>query len=100
MHDLARLRVAEVEVVVAAAVADLVDRDPAAVGRDGFDAAVAAELEDPLVAGLEVAGDDVEVDAVAAVRRVREEPRRRVRGVAMDEARVDDERLELPRPST
>ena len=65
-------------------------------GEMPYDLPPAAELERPLLAAVEPAHDDVEVDAVAAVRDIREQ-----RTVAadvrrtMDEARIDDERLEL-----
>ena len=93
VDDVATLRVAEVDVVVSALLADAIDRDPAPVRRDGVDAAIAAELEGLLLPGLDVPRDDVEVDAVPSVRRVRECRSGRARR-AVDVARIDDERLE------
>ena len=75
--DLAGGDVADVDVAVAAPLADPLDGDARPVGRDRLDAAVAAELEDALLAAAQVARDDVEVDAVATVRRVREHVARR-----------------------
>jgi hypothetical protein len=61
------------------------------------DGEVAAQVEGPLLPALEVPDHDLEVAAVAAVRRVGEQ-RAVARGdrSPVVEARVDDERLLLP----
>src|SRR5581483_11547673 len=56
------------------------------------DRRVAPDLEDALLPALEIARDDVEVDAVPPVRRVRERPPSGVRRVVLVPF-VDDERI-------
>ena len=96
MHDLARLDLEQEEVGVARELAEALDDEPASVGREGADGEKAAEVERPLLSVVEPPHDDLEVAAVAAVRRVREQ-----RAVAggdrrpVVEARIDDERLGL-----
>ena len=96
VHHVARLDLPQEQVVVAGAVADPAEGDPASVRRDGGDLAQAARLDGLLLPARQRACDDVEVAAVAAVGRVREQ-----RPVAADvrrrvhETRIDDERLRL-----
>ena len=92
--DVARLDVADVQVVVTASVAQTLDRDDAPVGGHRRDAAVPAELEHQLVGRLEAESDDVEVDLVPPVGRVREH-RAGCHRRGVHEPRVDHERLEL-----
>ena len=92
MRDLKAVDVAQIEVVVATAQALPVSDDAPSVRGDRGDRRVAANLEDALLPALEVARDDVEVDAVPAIRRVRDRAPGRVRRVVL-EALVDDERL-------
>ncbi len=93
MLDRAGLDVDQEEIGVAGALVAAHRDDPAAVRRDRVDPDVTAELEDCLLPARELVDDDVEVAAVAAVRRVGEQP-----AVARDvrrpvvEARVADER--------
>ena len=96
VDDLAGLGPEQEEVRVAAQLAELPGDDPAAVRRELAVGAPAAELEGPLLSALELPHDDVEVAAVATVRRVREQ-RAVVRDVrrAVDETRIHDQR---PRP--
>src|SRR3954463_2315690 len=91
--DGAGSRVTEVDVAVTGLGPDPLDRDLRAVGRYRLDAAVAADLEDVLLPAFELACDDIEVDAVAAVRRVREDLSADA-WRAVDEPRVHDELLE------
>ena len=96
VDDVAALDVDQEEVVVGAPLAGSLDDDPPPVGRDALDAAVAAELEDSLLPAHEIAHDDVEVGAVATVRRVGEESAAAPHvWRVVDEPCVDHERLEL-----
>ena len=83
------------EVVVAGPVGQLEDAEPASVGGEARDVAVAAGREHALLlARLQRADVDVQVAPVAAVARVREQPPvRRQGGRDVEEVRLDDERL-------
>src|SRR5262249_23243825 len=96
VDDLAGLGPEEEQVRVAGQLTELPGDDPAAVRGELAVRTPAAELERPLLPGVELRYDDVEVETVAAVRRVGE-LRAVVRDVrrAVDVARVDHERLEL-----
>ncbi len=91
--DLARVDAADEDVAVAALLADALDRDAHTVRRHRLDAAVAADLEASFLAAAQVTRHDVEVDAVATVRRVREHAASDA-GRPVDEAGIDDERVE------
>ena len=97
--DLARLDVEQEEIGVPGQLAEPLDHEPPAVGRERVHRQIPPQVERPLLPVREPAHDDLEVAAVAAVRRVREQ-----RAVARDdrrpvvEARIDDERLEVSSP--
>jgi len=91
-RDLAAVHVAQIEVVVAAALPGAVGDDVQPIRRDRRHGDVAVEGEGPLLPALEIARHDVEVDAVPPVRRVRERPAGRMRRVVLVPL-VDDERL-------
>jgi hypothetical protein len=96
MHDFAGIDLPQEQVVVAGALADPAERDPAAVGRDAPDSTQPSRLDRPLVAVRQCPRDDVEVASVATVRRVREQrPRAADVRRRMHEARIDDQRLGL-----
>ena len=92
VDDVAGLDPEQEEVRVAAQLAELLGDDPATVRRDLARRAPTAELEAPLLACLQPPHDDVEVEAVAPVRGVREQ--RAVAGDMrrpVDEARIHDQ---------
>jgi len=99
MPDLASLHLEEEEIGIAGELTEALGDDPPSVRRDRMDAEVAAKVEGALPPSRQFPSDDLEVSAVAAVRRVHEQ-----RAVARDdrrpmvEARVDDERLRLAAP--
>lgn len=98
VHDLPGRYVNDEEVGVARERAEPLDDQPAAVRRETVEGEIAAQAERPLLPRLEPPHDDLEVNAVAAVRDVGEQgavARGDRRPVV--EARIDDERLRLAR---
>ena len=98
LDPVARLDVYEQQQVVGRALGEARDSDQAPVGREATGRVVpAAEVvHTALLPALERAHDDVEVDFVAAVRRVHEQaPVTRDARVRVHEARVVHERLGL-----
>ena len=94
VDDLPALDLEQEEVRVAAQLTELPGDEPATVRGELARGAPAAELEAPLLPALEPPHDDVEVEPVAAVRRVAEQrPVARDVRRAMDVARIDHERL-------
>ena len=94
VNDLAAFGAEQEQVRVAGKLAELPRNDPAAVRGEVAGRAETAELERPLVPAIEPPHDDVEVDSVAPVRRVREQ-RAVVRDMrrVVDVPRIHDERL-------